>query len=389
MERTKEIKRIIEAFKVNPVVALLGPRQCGKTTLARQFWAQSEGRDLPDAAYLDLEDPLHEARLASPKLALENLTGLVVIDEIQRAPDLFKVLRVLVDRPKNPARFLILGSASRELIRQSSESLAGRLSYLELTPLSLSEIPEDQLAKLWYRGGFPRSFLAENDPLSVAWRDAYVRTYLEQDIPALGIRIAAPALRRFWTMLAHYHGQVFNASEIGRSMGISDTTARHYLDILSGTFMVRQLQPWHANLQKRQVKSPKIYFRDSGIFHRLIGLEQDHGILMHPKLGASWEGFALEETIRHLRAEEAYFWAVHGQAELDLLIIKNGRRLGFEIKYTEKPKITSSLKAAVELLKLDQAWVVYPGTESFSLSENIEALPLSGLRNQLLDRSST
>lgn len=367
MERLQLVKSIKEALEINPVVAILGPRQCGKTTLARSIG------EFPSPNYFDLEDPLDLARLANPKLALEGLEGLVVIDEIQRSPDLFPVLRVLVDRARNRAKFLILGSASRDLIKQSSESLAGRVSYIEITPFSLTEVGAAASQTLWTRGGFPRSFLSVSDSASSAWIEDYIRTYLERDLPVLGIQIPAVSMRRFWMMLAHYHGQIFNASEIGRSLQISDTTARRYLDILTGTFMVRALQPWFENISKRQIKTPKIYFRDSGIFHRLLGVGGLAALQVHPKLGASWEGFALEEITRALqvRDEECFFWGVHGQAELDLLVLKDGQRLGFEVKYSDKPTLTSSMQVAFDTLRLDSLVIVCPGAAEFKVADKI------------------
>lgn len=369
MDRPRSLEALERAFSVHPVVAILGPRQCGKTTLARQF-VERQGRGV---SFFDLEDVTDLARLETPKLALQDLKGLVVIDEIQRRPELFPTLRVLVDRPKAATKFLILGSASRDLIRQSSESLAGRISYLELSPFSVSEV--GQVDQLWLRGGFPRSFLADTEEQSADWRRGYISTYLERDIPQLGIGVPAAALRRFWMMLAHYHGQVFNASEIGKSLGVSDKTARHYLDILSGTFMVRQLQPWYENMKKRQVKGMKVYFRDSGIFHSLLGIENPEALARHPKLGASWEGFALEEVIRSLEIpmEEVFFWGVHGGGELDLLVVSKGRRLGFEIKYTDAPRITPSVRKASEALKLDEMTVVFPGSTEMDLGEGVRA----------------
>jgi hypothetical protein len=360
------------------VLAILGPRQCGKTTLARQF--ADSLRAGAEVHHFDLEDPTHLARLENPKLALEGLSGLVVIDEVQRRPDLFTVLRVLVDRPDNRTRFLILGSASRELIRQGAESLAGRIGFLELPPFSFQEV--EDWRRLWLRGGFPRSYLARSDQASATWLKAYVSTFLERDIPALGIQIPPQALRRFWMMLAHYHGQGFNSSELGRSLGRSDTTTRRYLDLLTGTFMVRQLLPWTENLGKRLVKTPKIYFRDSGIFHILLGLERGKAIETHPKLGASWEGFALESVLRILDvpSEEAYFWATHNQAELDLLVFRGGRRFGFEIKYTDAPRTTKSMASAMADLGLERLYVVFPGDQRFPLAEKIEAVGLSRIK---------
>jgi predicted AAA+ superfamily ATPase len=360
-------------FKQFPVVALLGPRQAGKTTLARQL---AETWPWPRPHLFDLENPTHLSRLDNAKLALESLEGLIVIDEVQLRPELFPVLRVLVDEPSNKRHFLILGSASRDLIRQSSETLAGRIAYVELSPFQRSEV--DDQTKHWIRGGFPRSYLANSDEESHLWRENYIRTYLERDLPQLGIQIPAAQMRRFWMMLAHYHGQIFNAAEIGRSMSINEKTARKYLDILSATFMTRTLQPWYENVGKRQVKSPKIYFRDSGVFHSLLGLQNEEQLRNHPKLGASWEGYALEQTILKLEAlpEEVFFWATHGNAEIDLFVVRGGKRLGLEFKYTDQPKITPSLSKAMKLLKLDEAVIIYPGAERFALAENISAAPL-------------
>ncbi len=372
MDRASYLSRIHSRFDIHPVVALLGPRQCGKTTLARMY--AEKHPEIPVTRF-DLEDPTDLAALDHPKLALQGLRGLVVIDEIQRTPELFPLLRVLADRPDNPARFLILGSASRDLIRQSSETLAGRIGYLELTPFSLAETGSDSAARLWLRGGFPPSFLAPHEADSLQWRKDYIATFLERDLPALGITIPPQSLRRFWMMLAHYHGQTLNYSELGRSFGVADTTVRRYLDILEATFMIRALQPWHANINKRQVKAPKLYLRDSGLFHALMGIEHRDALLRHPKLGASWEGFALEEIIRRQGAapEEVYFWATHGGAEIDLLLIGRGRRLGFEIKYTSTPRATRSMHSAIDALELEGLTVVYPGNRNFPLAERIDA----------------
>lgn len=368
MLRTHYLDHIKAAFKTSKVVAILGPRQCGKTTLARQYFKEANGLK---EHYFDLENPLDLARLQDPMLALEELSGLIIIDEIQRIPDLFPVLRVLVDRKNVFQQFLILGSASRELIRQSSESLAGRIHYIELTPFSYEEV--DHIQTLWLRGGFPLSYLAESDKDSMRWRQDYIRTFLEQDIPNLGINIPAQSLRRFWMMLAHYHGQLFNSSEIGNALDVSHHTAQKYLDILTGTFMMRQLHPWHENIAKRQVKSKKIYFRDSGIYHSLLQIPDYSLLRTNPKLGASWEGFALESVIRHLGvdAEDCYFWAIHAQAELDLLVIKGTQRIGFEFKFTKKPELTKSMKMAFELLKLDKLIVIYPGNIQIRLTKEI------------------
>lgn len=382
MDRPHFLGQTANLFKTHPVVALLGPRQCGKTTLARQFAADDPNR----ANYFDLEDPTDLARLESPKLALEPLSGLIVIDEVQRRPDLFPVLRVLVDQSlsgRRRRRFLLLGSASRDLLRQSSETLAGRIAYLELPPFTLIE--ETSSERLWLRGGFPRSYLARSLAASVAWRKSYITTYLERDIPALGINIPPVSLRRFWMMLTHYHGQTWNAAEIGSSLGISDHTSRRYLDILAGTFMIRLLSPWYENIGKRQVKSPKLYIRDSGILHSLMGVANHGELLVHPRLGASWEGFAMEQVISLLGVEssEAFFWGVHGQAELDLLILQGGKRLGFEFKYTDSPSLSRSMDQASESLKLDELLVIYPGDKTFSLHSKVRAVGLSALRESI------
>ncbi len=315
-------------------------------------------------------------------LALEELTGLVVIDEIQRFSNLFSVLRVLVDQKNKKRQFLVLGSASRELIKQSSESLAGRIHYLELTTFSFEETGE--LEKLWLRGGFPLSYLADTEADSVRWRKDYIKTFLEQDIPNLGIKIPAQSLRRFWTMLAHYHGQLLNASEIGNSLDISHNTVKRYLDILTGTFMMRQLQPWHENIAKRQVKSTKIYFRDSGIFHTLLNINTHHELMTNPKLGASWEGFALESIIRHLGVDQndCYFWATHNQAELDLLIVSGDKKIGFEFKHTKTPKLTRSMQIAYEDLKLNELTIIYAGDKHFKLTPHITCMPLDSFLSQ-------
>ena len=379
MERLSMLERIAAEIRVSKVVALLGPRQSGKTTLARKFCRISE---LPfDAGlnYFDLEDPAHLERLRNPKLALESLHGLVVIDEIQLRPELFPILRVLVDREESGARFLILGSASRDLIQQGAETLAGRIGFVEVTPFGMSETAE--VERLWLRGGFPPSFLAGSDEDSWRWRANYIRTFLERDIPALGLQIPSAALRRFWMMLAHYHGQTFNASEIGKNLGVADTTVKRHLDILTGTFMVRRLAPWFENLGKRQIKTPKIYFRDSGILHHLLGIPDLATMVVHPKLGASWEGFALEQVIRLSGAadEEVFFWGVHNQGELDLLVIRGGKRYGFEVKYTDHPSVTASQKLALDCLRLDRLDIICPGGACYPLAEKIHVIGLDQL----------
>ena len=381
MERKQFLAKIHNAVDHNPVTALLGPRQCGKTTLARDYVASLKPEFPEHANYFDLEDPQDLARLADPILALSPLSGVIVIDEIQRFPNLFPILRVLVDKKNSNRRFLILGSASRELINQSSESLAGRITHLEITQFQATEVGIEHFDRLWIRGGFPRSYLADNDAVSMAWRNDFTRTFLERDIPQLGIQIPAADLRRFWMMLAHYHGQIFNASELGRSLGIADTTARRYLEILRGAFMIRVLTPWIENLKKRQIKSPKIYFRDTGILHHLLGVESHDQLLTHPKLGASWEGFAFEEIVRFLggEVENIYFWGVHQQAELDLLYLKGSKRIGWEIKYSSTPTLTKSISQAIENLKLDKLYIVFPGEKSFSLDSRVTAVGLTAL----------
>lgn len=378
LPRPLALDELDDALRRAPIASVLGPRQCGKTTLARQYAA---GRQ---TIFFDLDLPADRQKLQNPELLLGSLTGLVVLDEIQNLPELFPVLRVLVDRALNPAQFLILGSASPELVRRASESLAGRVAFVELSGFHLQETGYENWKPLWVRGGFPRSYLAPDDERSLAWREDFIRTFLERDIPQLGIRIAPPALRRFWSMLAHYHGQVWNASEIGRSLGVSDHTVRSYLDILTGTFMIRQLQPWFENLGKRQVKSPKIYFRDSGLLHALLGLPDFLALSGHPKYGASWEGFAIEQAVQLLQLPEIYFWSTYQQAELDVLFIHNGRRFGIEAKAGEAPRITPSMRRAVNDLDLTHLWVIYPGKSSYPVEEKITVLAIGEL-DQLRD----
>lgn len=360
-------------FQITPVCALIGPRQCGKTTTARVFAEQCKG----PVHRFDLEDDRDLAKLQDPMLALSALDGLIIIDEVQHAPDLFRILRVLVDEKKPGRQFLILGSASHKLLQQTAETLAGRITYLEMMPFSLWEVPDQKV--LWSRGGFPLSYLAANEKLSYDWRRGYVKTFLEQDIPSLGFTVFPQAVRRFWTMLAHYHGQIFNASEIGGSLEMNNKTIQNYLDILESTFMIRRLNPWFSNIKKRQVKSPKIYFRDSGIFHTLIGIHDYDALLNNPKLGASWEGFAMEHIIRSHRADaqDCYFWATHTGAELDLLIMKDGKRLGYEFKYTSSPMLTKSMHIALEDLELDELFVITPNSDTFPMTTKITAMGLS------------
>lgn len=373
IQRPRWLAEIRAALKRSRVTALAGPRQSGKTTLARQIVPA----DSP--AYFDLEDPRSLARLAEPMTALAPLRGLVVIDEIQRRPDLFPVLRVLADRRPLRARFLILGSATPDLLRQSSETLAGRMETVTLSGFSLEELGADALRRLWRRGGFPPAYLARSEQASYVWRQQFSRTYLERDLPQLGITIPAVTLLRFWTMLAHYHGGVWNAAEAARSLGVTEPTARRYLDLLAGLFMVRQLQPWHENLSKRQVKSPKVYLRDSGLLHALLGLASERDILSHPKAAASWEGYAIEETLKLVRPEAAYFWATHTGAELDLLLIKRGRRYGVEVKFQDAPRLTPSMRIALTDLRLQRLTVLYPGDLRYELDRRVTVVPLAEL----------
>lgn len=373
IQRNDYLNRLKSAIGRSPVTALLGPRQCGKTTLARQLVDQQQ------STFFDIESLPDRRRLQNPELMLGSLTGLVVLDEIQAMPELFEVLRVLVDRPENQARILILGSASPEIIKSASETLAGRVEFIELHGFDLAETGAETWETLWLRGGFPRSFLANTDEDSLAWREGFIRTFLERDIPQLGINIPAVTMRRFWTMLAHYHGQTWNAAEIGRSMGLSDKTVRSYLDILTGTFMIRQLQPWFENLGKRQVKSPKIYFRDTGLYHSLLDIPDRHILLGHPKVGASWEGFAIEQALQILHPNAVYFWGTHAGAEIDLVFQHKGRRYGMEVKFSEAPSLTPSMRIAVSELNLERLWIVYPGNEVYPVTEKITALPLAKL----------
>jgi predicted AAA+ superfamily ATPase len=373
IKRPQVLSQIRRGLSRSRVVAFIGPRQCGKTTLARQI-VRADSLN-----YFDLEDPASLARLAEPMLALADLRGVVVIDEVQRRPDLFPVLRVLADRKPLPARFLILGSASPELLRQSSESLAGRLETIPLSGFSLAEVGAKAVERHWLRGGFPLSYLARSQADSLHWRRQFIQTFLERDLPQLGITIPASALLRFWTMLAHYHGQRWNAAEPARSLGVSEPTVRRYLDLLTGLFMVRQLPPWHENLKKRQVKAPKIYFRDSGALHQLLGIRTERELLAHPKCGASWEGYAIEETLKAVQPDEAYFWATHTGAELDLLLFKGGRRLGVEVKRADAPTLTPSMRIVLDDLRLDHLTVLYPGAVSYTLAERVTAMSLAAL----------
>jgi predicted AAA+ superfamily ATPase len=370
IERPSYSTEIQAALQRSRIVALIGPRQSGKTTLAQMFVSSDS------VNYFDLEDPVSLTRLEEPMTALRDLTGLVVIDEIQRRPDLFPILRVLADRHPLQARFLILGSASPDLVRKASESLAGRLETISISGFSLSEVGREKLNQHWLRGGFPLSYLAANDLDSQIWRKNFIQTFLERDLPQWGIQISAVTLMRFWTMMAHYHGQTWNAAEASRSFGVSDMTVRRYLDILESAFMIRVVQPWYANIHKRQVKSPKIYFRDSGLLHSLLGIYSELDLYTHPKIGASWEGYTIEETIKAMRPDETYFWGTHNGAELDLLLLKDGKRIGVECKRKDAPHLTPSMKIAVEDLQLDKLLVFYPGEKAYPLAERIDVIPL-------------
>jgi hypothetical protein len=374
IDRRRQLATVKRLLARNPVVAILGARQVGKTTLARAHADRQKG----GVTVFDLERPQDLARLADPELALADLKGLVILDEIQRQPELFPVLRTLVDRPRSPARFLVLGSASPDLLRQSSESLAGRIAYHTLSPLSLDEVGPAALERLWLRGGFPRSFTARSLRESAAWRQDFIRTFLERDIPQLGLGVPAATLRRFWTMLAHYHGQVWNASEFARAFGVSDHTVRRYLDVLTATFVVRVLQPWSENIGKRQVKSPKVYLADSGLLHSLLGLEALNDLEGHPKVGASWEGCGLGLVAERLGVEpdQCHFWATHAGAELDLLIARGRTRLGFEFKRTTAPRPTPSMRAALADLRLSRLDVIHAGDETFPLAPRIRAVAI-------------
>jgi len=373
INRNSDLELVRAALKRSRVVALLGPRQSGKTTLARQFVPADS------LNYFDLEDPQSLARLSEPDTALRPLKRLVVIDEIQRRPDLFPLLRVLADRKPLPARFLILGSASPDLLKQSSETLAGRLETVSLEGFRLADLGAAAQARHWVRGGFPLSYTAHTEADSLAWRRQFLQTFLERDIPQLGITIPAVALRRFWNMVAHYHGQIWNAAELARALAINESTVRRYLDLMAGVFMVRQLPPWFENLGKRQVKAPKVYVRDTGLLHALLGIANQRDLELHPKVGASWEGYAVEEVLKALRPDEAYFWATHQGAELDLLLFKHGRRIGIECKRADAPTLTPSMHIALADLKLDELRVVYPGKKRYTLAKKVEVVPLAEL----------
>lgn len=380
--RPNYLSRFETATRRSPITAILGPRQSGKTTLARMFTTDQF------ISYFDLDSFPDIRRLQNPELVLGGLEGLVVIDEIQQMPELFGTLRVLVDRPENRARFLILGSASPQLIQNATESLAGRVEFIELDEFNLSETGSQTWQTLWLRGGFPRSFLADSEADSLAWREGFIRTFLERDLPQLGISIPSTAMRRFWTMLAHYHGQIWNASELSRSMGLSDKTVRSYLDILSGAFIVRQLQPWFENISKRQVRSPKIYLRDSGLLHSLLNITDMQVLYGHPKVGASWEGYAIEQVLSILNLQDAYFWGTHSGSELDLMFFHKGKRYGIEAKFSEAPEITRSMYTALQDLQLARIWVIYPGNREYPVHDRVTVITLKQIVN-LLGKDAT
>lgn len=378
VKRPDYVNAIRTALTVNPVCALLGPRQCGKTTLAGEVAAGAKS-----VHTFDLETATGRARLAEPELALAPLRGLVVIDEIQRRPELFSTLRPLADRPRTPARFLVLGSASPDLVRGVSESLAGRVGFVDLGGFDLRETGTGSWRDLWVRGGFPRSYLAASDEASLRWRTDFIRTFLERDVPQLGVHVPAEALRRFWMMIAHCHAQLWNGAELARSLGISEHAVRRYLDLLTGTYLLRQLPPWHANVGKRQYRSPKVYVRDSGLLHALLSVGSRDDLLGHPKCGASWEGFVVEQVLSATGATDAFHWRTHAGAELDLMVIRGGKRYGFEAKHTDAPRMTKSLGVGLHDLGLEHAWVVYPGTERYRLHERVTALPLADIESSL------
>ncbi len=371
--RHEYLERINTAFLNHKIVALLGPRQCGKTTLAKKF---SSSFDEGSAHFFDMEDPLTSEQFKNPNLILDSLNGIIILDEIQLASHLFPLLRVLADKDDNK-KYLILGSASPDLIKTSSQTLAGRIAYIDIYPFNFQEI--DKIDQLFIRGGYPKSYLANTNNESWIWRENYIRTFLERDLPQLGLSIPAAAMRRFWMMLSHYHGQIFNASEIGKSLGVSDKTIKGYLDILTGTYMLRQLQPWHENIAKRQVKRSKIYFRDTGIYNFLNNIENSTHLFNKPQLGALWEGFALEQIIQSQKysSENCFFWSIHNQAEIDLLVLDKGKKIGFEFKYADIPKMTKSMHMAKEILNLDEFYVVYPGKTTYKIDTSVIAKPLS------------
>lgn len=371
--RQELVRRIQDALDRSRVVGLFGPRQCGKTTVAREILEAASPN------YFDLEDPRHVRQLEQPMTALESLTGVVVLDEVQRVPELFPVLRVLADRVPLPAKFLVLGSASPALLKQTSESLAGRIAPISMSGFSLTEAGPKNQGRLWLRGGYPLAYLARDDQHSAAWRKDFIQTFLERDVPQFGFSIPASTLGRFWAMTAHYHGQVWNTAELARSLAIGETSVRRYLDLLTDLFMIRQLPPWHASLKKRQVRSPKLYFRDTGLLHSLLGIHTEQELLHHPKSGASWEGFVIEQILTAVDPDEAYFWATHQGAEIDLILVRDGRLLGVECKRADAPGMTPSIRNALDDLQLERIAVVYPGHRRYAIANNVEAVPLAAI----------
>jgi len=373
ISRPHLVRQVKRALRDNPVVVLLGPRQCGKTTLAGIIAKQRRSE------YFDLENPTDLARLSEPMLAFEGLEGLAIIDEVQRKPDLFAVLRVLADRRGGKLKFLLLGSASPHLVKGVSESLAGRAAFIEMSGFDLREVKSEHYKKLWVRGSFPRSFLARNEPASYQWRNDFVRTFLERDIPQLGINIPSQTLRRFWTMIAHYHGQIWNAAAFARSLGNSEKAVRRYIDILADAYVVRQLQPWHENLRKRQVKAPKVYIRDTGLLHTLLSLETYRDLSGHPQMGSSWEGFCVEQVLALTGSENSYYWATYSKAEIDLLVFRGGKRIGFEFKCADAPRMTKSIHIAMADLCLNKVFVLYPGSSSYRIHDKVEVLSIGDM----------
>ena len=373
IKRTDKLNQIKSGFDRSPIVSITGLRQSGKTTLAKDFASQYQG----SCTHFDLEDPRSLARLSEPMTALENLSGLVVIDEVQRLPAIFPVLRVLADRKEKPACFLLLGSASPLLIKEISESLAGRVALLEMDGFNLMEVGSAESKVLWNRGGLPPSFLAGSDTSSLQWRKDFMTLFVERDLPQFGVTFPSAAMRRFWAMLAHYHAQTWNASELAKSFDVSQAIIRKKLDILTGAFAIRQLPAWYENLGKRTVKSPKIYLRDSGLLHALLDLSTFDQLQSHPKLGSSWEGFCIEQILSITGSLNAYFWATHAGSELDLFILHKGKRIGVEIKYSDGPSTTRSMRQAFEDLSLDHLFVVYPGKEDYPLDKynTVTSLP--------------
>lgn len=375
IERADHQRAVRRLIANNPVVALLGARQVGKTTLAQVLAAQRSGA----VHVFDLESNADLARLADPELALSNLRGLVVLDEVQRRPNLFPTLRVLADRRPLPARFLVLGSASPQLLRQSSETLAGRIAHYELPPLSVAEVRPKEAQRLWLRGGMPRAYTLRSHADSFRWRRDFIRTFLERDVPQLGINVSSAMLDRFWSMLAHYHAQTWNGAELARAFGVSHHAVRRYLDALQATFVVRSLKPWSGNLKKRQVKAPKVYIRDSGLLHNLLNIVTLADLERHPKVGASWEGFVIENLIRTLGVDDrdCYFWATHTGAEIDLVVSSGTELRGFEVKRTTAPRLTRSMHNALDDLKLARLDVIHAGDETFPLAQRVRAVSAS------------